>query len=158
MTDSDFRLKAEGPHSVIIRRSFDAEGEEIIKALLDPELLMKWMGAPEMPLSVCEVDARAGGRYRMAWTRPDGSKAWMAGTFIDIGPAHVVATELHRPDWTGGEMRVTTQVKDHEDRGWLRRVVAFSSPEARNLAMGAMAPGVKASLDRLEAVLTEEEE
>ncbi|MFN4159879.1 MAG: SRPBCC domain-containing protein [Gemmobacter sp.] len=158
MSDSDFRLMAEGPHSLVIRRSFEAEGEEIIKAMLDPELLPKWMGAPEMPVTTCEVDARPGGRYRIAWTQPNGAKSWMAGRLIDIGPDRIVATEIHRPDWTGGEMRVTTQVKDHEDRGWLRRIVEFSSPAARNQAMGTMAPGTKAGFDRLEKLLTEDEE
>ncbi len=155
MADSDFTLKPEGPQGVVIRRSFDAPAEKIMAALLDPALLPQWMGAPDMPLSVCEVDARAGGRYRMAWTRPDGSEAWMAGHFVDVAPAKIVATEIHRPDWTHGEMRVTTEARDHDGRGHLRRIVEFGSPAARNATMGTMAPGTATGFDRLEKLLTQ---
>lgn len=158
MAESDFKLLPEGPQSIVIRRSFAVETEEIMPALLDPEILRKWIGAPEMPLSVCEVEARAGGRYRFGWDHPNGAKSWMAGAFLEVGPAKIVATEAHRPDWTGGEMRVTTELRDHQDRGWLRRIIEFSTPAARNQAIGTLAPGAKASFDRLEKLLTEDEE
>jgi uncharacterized protein YndB with AHSA1/START domain len=156
MSDSDFTLKTKGAQAVVIRRSFEAPAEKILAAFLDPALLTQWMGAPEMPLSVCEVDAQAGGRYRMAWTRPDGSQAWMAGRFAEIAPGRIVASEIHRPDWTQGEMQVTTDVVDHEGRGHLRRIVEFGTPEARNATMGTMAPGTIAGFDRLEALLGQE--
>jgi uncharacterized protein YndB with AHSA1/START domain len=158
MAESDFKIMPEGVQSVVIRRSFEVESDEIMPALTDPEILRKWIGAPEMPLSVCEVDARPGGRYRIAWDHPNGTKSWMAGVFVEVSPTRIVATEAHRPDWTGGEMRVTTELRDHQDRGWLRRTIDFSTPAARNLAIGTLAPGAKASFDRLEKVLTEDEE
>ncbi len=160
MADSDFRLYPEGDASVVIRRSFEAEAEEVIRAHLDPEQLPKWMGAPEMPLALCEVDARPGGRYRMAWTRPDGSQSWIAGHFVEIAEARIAFTEYHRPDWVGGETQVIVEARDHDDRAFLRKIVTFSSPQARGKAIGAMAPGTAACLDRLEVLLgsTEEEE
>lgn len=153
MSESDFSLKTQGDQNVVIRRSFAAPAEKILAALLDPALLAQWMGAQEMPLDPCEVDARQGGRYRMAWTRPDGSKAWMAGHFLELARGRIVATELHRPDWTQGELRVTTEVRDHDGRGHLRRIVEFGSPAARNATVGTMAPGTMAGFDRLAAVL-----
>jgi uncharacterized protein YndB with AHSA1/START domain len=158
MAESDFRLMPEGAQSVVIRRSFDVESDEIMPAFTDPDILRKWIGGPGMPLSVCEVDARPGGRYRICWDHPDGTKSWMAGVFHEVTPTRIVATEAHRPDWTGGEMRVTTELRDHEDRGWLRRTIDFTTPAARNQAIGTLAPGTRASFDRLEKVLTEEEE
>ncbi|QYK40681.1 MAG: SRPBCC domain-containing protein [Paracoccaceae bacterium] len=153
MTDSEIRLAPEGPQSLVLRADYDAYGHQVMKAHLDPAILAAWMGSPEMPLSVCEVDARAGGRYRMAWTRPDGSQSWMAGTILELAADRLVMTELHRPDWTHGELRVTLQVKDQDERAWLRRVVEFSSPAARGELAAAMSPGLKSCYGRLQAAM-----
>lgn len=158
MADSDFRLYPEGDTAVVIRRSFEAEAEDVIRAHLDPAKLAQWMGAPEMPLSVCEVDAKPGGRWRMAWTRPDGTQSWIAGVFAEVSDSRIAFTEFHRPDWVGGETRVIIEARDHDDRAHLRRVVTFSTPQARGQAIGTMAAGHKACLDRLETLLGADED
>ncbi|HMO09782.1 MAG TPA: SRPBCC domain-containing protein [Paracoccaceae bacterium] len=153
MSDSDFTIRPEGEAAVIAQMSFGAKPEALRRALTDPEMLAKWMGAPEAPLKVCEVDARPGGRFRLAWAFPDGTQAWSAGVFETLAEDRIGHTEAHRPDWTGGETRVVKQIRAHEGRTWLRQATRFSGPMARGAALGSMAPGVQASWARLAEVL-----
>jgi uncharacterized protein YndB with AHSA1/START domain len=127
-------------------------------AHLEPRILARWMGAPEMPLAACEVEARAGGRWRMAWARPDGSQCWAGGTIAELGPDRLVMSEAHRPDWTQGPLRVTLEVREHDERIWLRRTIAFATPAARDALAGAMTPGLKAAYARLQAAMDAEDE
>lgn len=152
MAESDFTIRAEGEAAVIARMSFEARPEALIKALTDPDKIRAWMGAPEAPLKVCEVDARPGGRFRLAWAFPDGAEAWSAGVFDTLAEDRIGHTEAHRPDWTGGETRVLKEVRAHEGRSWLRQTIQFSGPLARGSALGTMAAGMQASWARLAEV------
>lgn len=153
MSESDFTIRPEGEAAVIAQMSFEAKPEAVLKALTDPGVMAKWMGAPQAPLKLCEVDARPGGRFRLAWAFPDGAEAWSAGVFDTLAEDRIGHTEAHRPDWTGGETRVLKQVRAHEGRTWLRQTTLFSGPMARGSALGTMAAGVQASWARLAEVL-----
>lgn len=148
----------DGAQGLALRAAYDDwDAEDILRAHLEPALLSKWMGAPEMPLEVCEIEAKAGGRWRLCWVRPDGSKSWAAGNVVEVGEDRLVMTEEHRPDWTHGPCRVTVQVKDHDDKGWVRRLVEFQTPAVRDEVAAAMAPGLQAAYARLGKALDEEE-
>lgn len=150
-------VEPDGAQGLVLRAAYaDWEAADLMRAHVEPALLARWMGAEVMPLEVCEFEARAGGRWRFCWTRPDGSKAWAAGKVLELGGDRMVMTEEHRPDWTHGPCRVTVQVKDHADKGWVRRLVEFTSPAARDEVMGAMAPGLTAAYGRIGKALEDE--
>src|SRR5207302_1346694 len=49
-----------------ITRILDAPREKVFDAWVDPELRKRWWGSsPDDRCSVCEIDARAGGKYRV---------------------------------------------------------------------------------------------
>jgi uncharacterized protein YndB with AHSA1/START domain len=152
MTESDFAIGPEGALAVSVTRSFHHPPEKVIWAFLDPEMIRAWMGAPEMPLEVCECDPQAGGRFRHAWALPDGTKSWVAGSFLAIEHDHMIHSEVWKPDWTGGETRVVKQVAVAEGRTHLRMQVTYATTEARNAALAAMATGLRNAWDRLEAL------
>lgn len=152
MADSDFAIGPEGPLAVNVTRSFGHAPEKVIWAFLDPEMIRAWMGAPEMPLDICECDPKEGGRFRHAWTLPDGSKSWCAGTFLAVENDHLVHSEVWKPDWTGGETRVVKHVQVADGRTHLRMQISYGTTDARNGALAAMTTGLRNSWDRLEAL------
>jgi uncharacterized protein YndB with AHSA1/START domain len=154
VAESDFTIGAEGAQAILAERSFGADPAALIWAFLEPDTLRAWLGSPEMPLDLCEVDPQPGGRFRHAWTRPDGSRAWSAGYFRELNAERIVHSEQTRPDWSGGEMLVVKQVVPQDGgRTLLRLHMTFATPMARGQALASMAPGLRACLDRLDAVL-----
>lgn len=150
---ADFAIRPEGDALIIAQVSFKAAPEALHRALTDPEQVRQWMGAPEMPLQVCEVDARPGGRFRMSWTFPDGGTSWLAGTFSEIAPERLAHVEMVRPDWTGGEVQVLRQIRAHEGRTWLRQTSRYRDALMRGQVLGAAGPGLRASWTRLAVLL-----
>lgn len=150
--ETDFRLVAEGPVSAVVTQSFNATPVQVLTAFLDADWMKEWMGAPEMPLEVCEVDCRLGGRFRCAWTLPDGTKSWVGGVYDELTESTIGHSELWRPDWTGGDTHVHRTVTQQENRTLMRTVVTFATPAARGNAMATMAPGIQNSWARLEAL------
>jgi uncharacterized protein YndB with AHSA1/START domain len=150
--ETDFRLFAEGKLSAVAEQTFSAAPVQVLTAFLDPDWVREWMGAPEMPLEICDLDVQVGGRFRCAWALPDGTKSWVGGVYDELTETTIGHTELWRPDWTGGDTYVHRTVAPVDGGTLMRSVITFATPAARGNAMGTMAPGMKNSWARLEAL------
>ena len=60
-----------------------------------PEHLCRWLAGPEgWTMTVCEVDLRPGGGYRVVWRAPDGREAGLRGVYQEIvAPERLVSIE-----------------------------------------------------------------
>jgi uncharacterized protein YndB with AHSA1/START domain len=76
-----------------ITRVFDAPRELVFRAWTKPEHLMRWFGPNNFTIPVCEMDFRAGGKFRFCMRGP-GSEHWVNGVYREIvKPERIV--------WTG---------------------------------------------------------
>lgn len=149
-----FTCQPEGALSLRVTRRFAAAPEAVIRAHLEPATLRGWIGSASMPLEICEVDARPGGRLRYLWRMPDKSTMGLTGQFESLSHSRVVHSELFEPDWTGGEARVITDFLPEGDGTLLRMEVIYATPEARDhAAASGMAAGMAEAYDRLAALL-----
>jgi uncharacterized protein YndB with AHSA1/START domain len=151
---SDFRIVADGADRLVVTRSFAAPVERLRRAHLDADLMRQWYGSDAYPVAAVEVDARVGGRFRIAWTTPDGSPLELIGHYESLSPTRIVHVEHFLPDWTQGPARVVTDFIATGARTQVRTVITYTSPAARD-AVGAsgMAEGMAATYDRLETIL-----
>lgn len=70
-----------GTPFVSIERTFDAPAELVLRAHTEPELLVQWMGPRYLTMTVDELDASHGGRYRYTHADPDGNAYAFRGVF-----------------------------------------------------------------------------
>lgn len=151
---------------VRVTRVFDAPRRLVYKAHTTPELVKRWMNGPNgWELHVCEIDARAGGRYRYEMRRTGpAEKGWedapaemgWGGTFREVVPnERIVHTELFDADWTGGETVVTIVFRDLPNgRSELEMTVLYVSKEARDGAVATgMTTGMEMAYTGLDALL-----
>src|SRR5580693_7736425 len=80
-------VERKSERELVITRTFDGPARLVFKAWTTPELIKRWW-APKssgMSLLSCEVDVRAGGKYRYEFG-PEGGKPVMAffGKYIDV--------------------------------------------------------------------------
>jgi uncharacterized protein YndB with AHSA1/START domain len=73
--------------ALTIDRTYDASPEQVWEAWTDPRALTRWFG-PENTDSVlaAELDVRAGGHYRIAFTTTDGEHHEVGGTYREVQP------------------------------------------------------------------------
>lgn len=88
---------------------FRAPIERVFAAWTDPEQFMQWMCPPGFGLDQCELDARAGGAWRVHGYKPDGSPFAKSGVYREVKrPERLVFTWGHHADDCFASMR------DHE--------------------------------------------
>lgn len=74
-----------------IRRDFAATPAQLIRAHLDPDLFVKWIGPDGMDTRVITWDAREGGEWRYVAGR-DGDEYGFRGCFHQISDDRIVQT------------------------------------------------------------------
>jgi uncharacterized protein YndB with AHSA1/START domain len=150
-------VNAQGDRDIVMTRTFDAPRDLVFEAHTKPELVKRWLtGPPPWEIVVCEIDLRAGGKFRYVWRNPtNGTEMGMGGVYREIvAPERIVSTEKFDDPWYEGEAVGTLLLTEENGRTTLTNIVTYSSREARDgvLASG-MASGVEISYDKLEKMV-----
>jgi uncharacterized protein YndB with AHSA1/START domain len=155
-------VKIPNDTTVEVRRSFSAPRALVFRAHMEPELLRRWMsGYPGWSLPVCEMDVRAGGKYRWRWrSDEDGKEFGFHGEYKEVdAPKKVVHSEFYDPGDMGGDMGDgsvnTLRFSDDGDgRTTLTLLIQYNSKEARDAAVSTgMTDGMETSYQSLDALL-----
>ncbi|MBE0581370.1 SRPBCC family protein [Devosia sp.] len=147
-------------NQIVITRQFDAPRHLVFACYTQPALIRRWLnGAEGWIMTVCEFDARVGGKYRYEWKAPSGYVMGMGGVVTAIEPvSHVASAELFDDDWTGGETVSTLDFDEESGRTTLVNTITYSSKEARDGALATpMAEGMEFGYKKLDQVLAEQQ-
>ncbi len=80
---------------ITITRIFDAPRQLVWKAWTDPKHLSQWWGPKNFSNPVCEVDARAGGKWHIVMRAPDGQEYPCGGVYQEVlEPERLVFTNI----------------------------------------------------------------
>ena len=145
-------------NQIVITRQFNAPRHLVFACYTQPALIRRWLnGAEGWIMTVCEFDARVGGKYRYEWKAPSGYVMGMGGVVTAIEPvSHVASAELFDDDWTGGETVSTLDFDEESGRTTLVNTITYSSKEARDGALATpMAEGMEYGYTKLDTVLAE---
>lgn len=75
------------PAALVVRRWYEAPQEVVFRAFTERQLLERWLcPAPDIALTVAELDLRIGGRYRLLYRMPDGRVVPVIGEYRTISP------------------------------------------------------------------------
>jgi uncharacterized protein YndB with AHSA1/START domain len=151
------KITPSGDRDLVMTRDFDAPRQLVYDAHTKPELVRRWLlGPPGWSMPVCEMDVRAGGKYRWVWKKDaDGSTMGMGGVYREVkAPERLVSTEKFDEAWYPGESLNTLVLVEKGGRTTLTQTMRYESREAREAVIkSGMEKGVAASYDRLEGVL-----
>jgi uncharacterized protein YndB with AHSA1/START domain len=145
---------------VRVTRTFNAPRSLVWDAHTKPELVQKWMlGPPGWIMPVCEMDVRAGGKYRWRWrNEADGKEFGFYGTFKEVqAPSRIVHDEYFDPGDVGGAMPsndpalITLELSESNAVTTLVSTMRFASKEARDGAVSTgMTDGMEMGYARLD--------
>jgi uncharacterized protein YndB with AHSA1/START domain len=96
-------------NTVRLHRVFRAPAERVYRAFLEPEAMVKWLPPYGFTGKVHEMDARAGGGYRMSFTNfSTGACHSFGGKYIELKPHELLRyTDKFDDPNLPGEMNVT---------------------------------------------------
>jgi len=157
MSTGTLKVETRGEdREIVMTRVFNAPRQLVFDALTTPELLKRWFfGPPGWSLTVCEVAARVGDRYRYVWRGSDGSEMGMGGVLREIIPLErIVTTEKFEQPWYPGEAEGTIVLTETDGRTTLTQTIIYESRAARDAVLKTpMEQGVSMGYDRLAEVL-----
>jgi uncharacterized protein YndB with AHSA1/START domain len=152
-----FNITAHGDREIVVTRVFDAPRRLVFDAYTKPALVKRWLLGPDgWSMPVCEIDLRAGGKYRYVWkNEADGREMGMGGIYREVVvPKRIVATEIFDEAWYPGEAVDTMVLVERDGKTTLTQTILYNSRETRDAVLKSpMQTGMAASYDRLEKVL-----
>jgi uncharacterized protein YndB with AHSA1/START domain len=131
-----------------MRRTFPARREDVFRAWTEPDLFRQWFTAPRGS-SRAQLDARAGGAFRVEMKSPVAPTVRAAGTYLEVVPPKLLVFTL---TWEGfpfdtGETLVTVEF---HARGEMTDVVLVHERQPSRLVHVSHWIGWRACLRRLE--------
>lgn len=136
------------PNEIVMERVFDAPRALVVEAMTTPDLVKRWLGGVRAEVVSVAIDLRVGGAYRYVLRTHGGPSFGFGGTYREISAERIVQTESF--DDYPGEALVTTTWTERAGRTTMRVVVAFASPQIRDLVIATgMADGAGESYDAL---------
>lgn len=120
-----------------LTRTFDAPRRLVFDACTRSEMVKRWLFGPaELPMVVCEIDLKVGGRLRYVWRHKERGDMGMSGVFREMTiPERPVHTELFDEDRTGGETLLATNFVENSGHTTVASRVRCSSQAARAAAL-----------------------
>jgi uncharacterized protein YndB with AHSA1/START domain len=138
---------------VVVTRTFNAPARIVFEAWTKPELFKQWWvpKSMDMFLRSCEMDVRAGGRYRLVFGRDESNPAEFFGRYLEVTPPS-------RLVWTneegGDNGSVTTAT--FEEKGGKTLVVIhdlYPSKEALDASGTGAADAMNETFEQLDELL-----
>jgi len=72
---------------LVLERSYPVAPEKVWRAWTDPQAIKKWWGpGGDQPVSIAELDVRAGGRFRIVFGGPAGTDHEVQGEYREVVP------------------------------------------------------------------------
>src|SRR4051794_23072153 len=137
---------------LVVTRTFDAPPRIVFEAWTKPELFKRWW-APKstgVPLLSCEMDVRAGGKYRLEFGHDAANSMAFFGRYIE-------GTPHSRLVWTneeGDDAPVTTVTFEEQDGKTLLVLhELYPSKEALDDTIAGMEGGMPEQFEQLDALL-----
>ena len=155
---SEHQLEVTTPtdREIVMTRVFDAPRELVFDAFTKPEIVKRWLLAPEgWSLAACDIDLRVGGGFRYVWRNgADGQEFVVSGVYTEIArPARVVHTEQMNDPALPGESLETWTFDERDGATTFTMTLAYDSIEACKSALEAGMEGNAACYDRLAELL-----
>lgn len=139
-----------GLPQVVITREFDAPPEVLLRAHIDPELLVQWLGPRNMTMTIDRLDARDGGTWRYTHRDSDGNEYGFHGVYHGTPSVDGIVQTFEFEGAPGHVSLETATFEVHNGKTLLRQNAIYQSIADRDaMVESGMEEGVTDSMERL---------
>jgi uncharacterized protein YndB with AHSA1/START domain len=139
---------------LVITRTFDAPRRFVWAAFTDPKHVPNWHTGPDgFTMPVCEIDLRAGGKWRYVWRNPQGHEFGAGGTYREVTPPTRIVNVTSSQDGQESTTITTTFTEDEDGRTTVVVSQIFATQAVRDQAVKFARMGTDSSYTRLDAYI-----
>jgi uncharacterized protein YndB with AHSA1/START domain len=143
-------VEVRGDLEIVMSRVFDAPRELVYKAHTEPEHVARWWRPRGTTLPVCEIDLRAGGRWRFVIRKADGTEYVFFGVFREIVPPERLVWTFSFEPMPDAMSVETITFEDIDGKTKVTATSVFDSRESRDgMVASGMESGATETWDRL---------
>lgn len=136
-----------------LTRVFNAPRRLVFEAHSKPEHIRRWWGSQNMPMVVCEMDFRPGGKWRYVLAR-DGREYGFGGEYREIVPPKWFSWTFGFDGMPGQPGLEVYRFEEHDGKTTLISSAKFDSIQQRDgVIASGMEKGAAQMWDRLEEYL-----
>src|SRR5919109_4132262 len=145
-------VERKSERELVVTRTFNGPAHIVFEAWTKPELFMRWWAPKSMgvPLLSCEMDVRAGGKYRLEFGQDASNSSAFFGRYLEVTP-------YSRLVWTNDESDegAVTTVTFEEEGGKTLLVLRelYPSKEALDDAIIGMEDAMPEQFEQLDELL-----
>jgi uncharacterized protein YndB with AHSA1/START domain len=144
----------DGQPQVLITREFEAPVDLVVRAHLEPELIVQWWGPRGPEIVVDRYAVRDGGRWRVIHREADGSEFVFRGVFHGDPSAAGIVQTFEYEGWPGQVSLQAITFEERDGRTIATTNSVYLSVEARDAMVEAgMEVGVNEGYARLDELL-----
>lgn len=107
-------VERKSDRELVVTRAFDAPARLVFEAWTRPELFRQWWVPKSMGMSLltCEMDVRAGGKYRLVFGINDAKVMEVFGRYIEVTPPARLVWTNEEGEEGGAVTTLTFEEKD----------------------------------------------
>ena len=107
-------VERKSDREVVVTRTFDAPARLVFEAWTKPELFEQWWVPRSMGMTLrsCELDVRAGGKYRLVFGDDPANPMAFFGEYLDVVPNQRLVWTNEESGADGSVTTVTFEEKD----------------------------------------------
>lgn len=158
-TENKLTVTTPSDLEVVMTRAFNAPRELVFETFSKAEHLRRWWGGVMVEnMTVCEIDFRVGGTWRIAFVLSDAEYGFNGAYKEIVRPGRIVQTQIYEPV-PHDVVTVTLEFEERNGQTWMVETLTLDSKEARDaMLQTGMEDGAANSLDTLEELLAELQE
>ena len=143
-------LSLPSDREIVLTRTFDAPRDLVFEAHSKAEHLRNWWGPRKYETSLCEIDFRPGGTWRMVHRGPDGEEFGFHGEYREIVPPEKIVWTFEFEGAPGNVSVETATFEERDGKTILTASAVYDSAEARDaMLQTGMEDGAAETWDRL---------
>ena len=138
-TNAEVAVTLPSETEIRFTRFFNRSRHLLFEAWTRPEHVRQWWGCDGSSISVCEIDLRVGGLWKLVIRMPDGSEHPFHGAYCEIVPGErLVYSECYDVPQVGSpEWLTTVSFEEVEGKTLLTHTIRHSSREVRDAHLQA---------------------
>lgn len=139
---------------IVMTRTFDAPRKLVFEAHSTPEHMKRWWGPRRYEMTVCEMDFRPGGAYRIVHRDADGQEFGFRGAFREIVPPERIVWTFEFEGMPGHVSVQTLVFTEQDGKTTVTATALYDSVEDRDGELhSGMLEGATETYDRLDEYL-----
>ncbi|HVT12377.1 MAG TPA: SRPBCC domain-containing protein [Fimbriimonadaceae bacterium] len=152
-SESTLDITLPSDNEILLTRRFDAPRELVWDCFTDPEKVRLWLGGGS--LTVCEIDLRVGGEWRLVFEAGERGTIPLKGKFLEVTRPERFARTVCFDQPPRDQYSWTESVEFQADGNGTKLVslTTHANREARDGQLEGMKYGTKSAYEKLDEVL-----